>query len=141
MKFLLIILFPLYMIPVNAQEISSHQWQDRLLLVLAEDSTNENFRNQMKILKESRNGLQERKLVVYQILPGKYKKGISKEAPWHSSDDLFKKFKFPRSKFEVILIGLDGGQKLKESKTIPIQTIFSTIDAMPMRKAEMRKKG
>lgn len=129
------------MIPVNAQEISSHQGEDRLLLVLAEDSADEDFQKQMKILKESRKGLEDRKLVVYQIFPGKYKKGLNDEAPWRASGDLYKKFKSVNSKFEVILIGLDGGQKLKESNTLPVQAIFSTIDAMPMRKAEMRKKG
>lgn len=140
MKFLLIILFSLYMIPVEAQEIISHQWKDRLLLVLAEDSTDEDFENQMKILKENIKGLEERKLVVYQIFPGKYKKGLNDETPWRASGDLYKKFRSPNSKFEVILIGLDGGQKLKGSKTLPIQSLYSTIDTMPMREAEMREK-
>ena len=127
--------------PANAQDLNSHLWEDRLLLVLAEDATDENFQNQLKILRENSKGLEERKLVVYQILPGKFKKGLKEETQWQQNKDLYKKYKPGNSNFQIILVGLDGGQKLKESEVLPVQTIFNTIDAMPMRQAEIRKKG
>ncbi|MCE2611452.1 DUF4174 domain-containing protein [Flavobacteriaceae bacterium D16] len=41
----------------------------------------------------------------------------------------------------VLLIGKDGGIKLKKSFLVNPKTIFETIDRMPMRKAEIRNSG
>ena len=43
--------------------------------------------------------------------------------------------------FTVILIGNDGGEKLRSHQPISIDTLRSTIDAMPMRQEEMRQKS
>jgi hypothetical protein len=42
--------------------------------------------------------------------------------------------------FTVILIGKDGGEKLRAHQPISLDTLRSTIDAMPMRQEEMRSK-
>ena len=41
---------------------------------------------------------------------------------------------------DFILIGKDGSAKKTWMKTVPIEALFSTIDAMPMRRFEMRQK-
>jgi hypothetical protein len=38
--------------------------------------------------------------------------------------------------FTVLLIGKDGGEKLRQHTSIPIDK----LDAMPMRQAEMRRQ-
>ena len=40
--------------------------------------------------------------------------------------------------FTVILIGKDGGEKLRSHKPLTIDQLSNTIDAMPMRQQEMR---
>jgi len=40
--------------------------------------------------------------------------------------------------FTVILIGKDGGEKLRSHQPISLETLRSTIDAMPMRQQEMK---
>lgn len=40
--------------------------------------------------------------------------------------------------FAVVLIGKDGGEKLRSGEPIPWSTLTQTIDAMPMRKDEMK---
>ncbi len=42
--------------------------------------------------------------------------------------------------FAVILLGKDGGAKLRSDKPLPMQKLDATIDAMPMRKDEMRAR-
>jgi len=42
--------------------------------------------------------------------------------------------------FTVILIGKDGGEKLRSHQPISLDTLRSTIDAMPMRQEEMRSQ-
>ena len=41
----------------------------------------------------------------------------------------------------LILLGKDGGIKLKRNDRVKFEEIFSLIDSMPMRKDEMRQKG
>ena len=54
---------------------------------------------------------------------------------------LRKRFHVADGAFAVILVGKDGGEKLRSDKPIPWQVLQSTIDAMPMRQGEMRGKG
>ncbi len=42
--------------------------------------------------------------------------------------------------FTVILIGKDGGEKLRSHQPVSLDILRSTIDAMPMRQEEMRSK-
>ena len=48
------------------------------------------------------------------------------------------KYKVKKEAFVLILIGKDGGEKMRKEQPIQAATLFSTIDAMPMRQAEMR---
>jgi hypothetical protein len=54
---------------------------------------------------------------------------------------LRKHFDIPTKTFMLILLGKDGGIKLKRNDRVKLEEIFSLIDSMPMRKDEMRQKG
>jgi hypothetical protein len=56
-------------------------------------------------------------------------------------DALRKRFHVRPDAFAVILVGKDGGEKMRSDKPIPWETLEATIDAMPMRQTEMRTKG
>ena len=42
--------------------------------------------------------------------------------------------------FEVLLVGRDGGVKLRSKKPVAVSEIMALIDTMPMRQAEMKQK-
>jgi len=46
----------------------------------------------------------------------------------------------PPGQFMVILIGKDGGEKFRQDRNVELKEIFNIIDAMPMRRQEMKKK-
>ncbi len=77
-----------------------------------------------------RDGLAERNLVVMEAV------GTGPEAT-----ALRKRLRLPPEAFRAVLIGKDGGSKLVSEEPIPPQTLFATIDAMPMRKDEMRTRS
>lgn len=56
------------------------------------------------------------------------------------ADRGFKDWTNPDSGFEILLIGLDGGVKLRQDKVIDAETLFARIDAMPMRRQELENK-
>ena len=123
---------------VNAQNLSSHQWKDRILVVMTEDTLNNTFQQQLLELEKNIHGLKERKLFVYLIQPTEFKKGLLSKS-WQKNSTLFEKYKNSNSAFEIALIGLDGGIKLQQTDFLSCNKLFSMIDMMPMRRAEMKK--
>ena len=51
-----------------------------------------------------------------------------------------RRFHVAPADFTVILLGKDGGEKLRAHHPLTLQTLRSTIDAMPMRQQEMRSR-
>ena len=54
---------------------------------------------------------------------------------------LRKRFGVAGDEFAVILVGKDGGEKLRETEPLSTEALFGTIDAMPMRRREMERGG
>jgi hypothetical protein len=125
---------------MSAQELSSHKWKGRLLLILTTENSKSRHQEQIKILQDNIEGLEERKLVIYSVMPDRYKKGIGAES-WMKSARLNDYYRQEGKEFEVILIGLDGGVKFRQSEILSIEKLFATIDAMPMRRNEIRNKS
>jgi hypothetical protein len=46
-----------------------------------------------------------------------------------------------RATFEVLLVGKDGGVKLRRDRVVAPSEIAALIDTMPMRRDEMRRRG
>jgi len=122
----------------QAQTLKTLQWQNRLILVMADDTSNLNFKKQITHLTKNKEALTERKLIIYKVFPNQYSKGLE-IVELKSSNDLNKKYNPKQKPFKVVLIGLDGRVKLEQTEIITIEQLKSIIDAMPMRKNEMRK--
>lgn len=83
--------------------------------------------------------LEERKIIVYRVVENKVKDGFKADREWHTAS-VFKHEYQPQNKtFEIQLIGLDGGLKVRKSELLTIEELFETIDSMPIRQREMRK--
>jgi hypothetical protein len=101
-------------------------YQDkRMLLVFADNESNKLLKQQQDLLNAELNGLKERDVEV------KYFYAELNKAE-------FKKRNITVS-FTVILVGKDGGDKLRSLKPLSIQKLYNTIDAMPMRQSEMKR--
>ncbi|MFD2915624.1 DUF4174 domain-containing protein [Psychroserpens luteus] len=135
---ILILTFNLYM---KAQDLSKHQWKNRVLLIITENIEDQEFKNQIKKLQNNQKGLQNRKLIIYQMTPTHFKLGISEENEWIKRPELYNNLKSNDKTFEVILVGLDGGEKLRQNSVLTTDKLFSLIDGMPMRRAEIKNKN
>lgn len=62
---------------------------------------------------------------------------LGEQAVWQ----LQEKFEIDPANFVLILVGKDGGVKLRKEEYTLMSDIFDLIDSMPMRKQEMKKKG
>ena len=52
-----------------------------------------------------------------------------------------RKFAISEGAFSLILVGKDGGIKLKSGDQVDLTEVFELIDSMPMRQGEMQKKS
>ncbi len=132
---LFIVLFTMH--TAYSQDLSSHQWKDRIIILLTDDVTDKTYQKQIYELQKNEAGLQERKLIVYHVKPEHLKEGLS-STDWKKASYLFDKHKKTNSGFEFVLVGLDGGIKLQQSEFITCEKLFSIIDKMPMRRIEVR---
>lgn len=138
----ILLLLTFFSMDMSGQDIANHRWKNRLLLVVSKEYSNESLKQQLTVLNNCKQGLTERKLLTYQILPDKYKVSTSynNKRPWQSSSVLYEQFSGADSPFEIILIGLDGGIKLRKKGLLTCEELWSVIDKMPMRQAEIRRQ-
>ena len=100
-------------------DLKEYRWKARVAVVFGSDRL---AKKQREILKG--NGVKERDLVVLAGTPG-----------------MAKRFELSSSRaFAFVLVGKNGGVKLIRKKTpITREELFAIIDAMPMRRDEMRR--
>lgn len=121
------------------QDLSSHRWENRLLLILVEATDHPVYQDQISELNRDMAGVEDRRLIIYTIKQNEFATGLKKSA-WIPSDDLYTNYKQLDGEFEIILIGLDGGIKLRQAELLKNDKLFAFIDAMPMRRNELRKR-
>lgn len=129
-------------VDIYAQDMKEYQWKNRIIILKSGEAQNELFKAQLADLQSDPLGLVERKLVVFQLQDQSYRKGLMQIGEWQKVDNrkLLTIANEDMSKFEVILIGLDGGVKLQRSTILPKDELFAIIDGMPMRRSEIRNK-
>ena len=108
--------------------LAQHLWTSRVLVLSAPDEADPRLKGQREALASARAGTRERDLVVLEAV------GTGAEAT-----ALRRRLDLPAREFRAILVGKDGGAKLTASEPIPPQRLFATIDAMPMRRDEVRR--
>jgi hypothetical protein len=100
--------------------------EKRQLLIFADNINSRYLKDQQQILSADINGLTERDIEVKLFYAS-------------SDQEKFRK-KNIKSAFTIILVGKDGGDKLRSTKPLSLQKLYSIIDAMPMRKSEMKRR-
>ena len=140
LSFGLALLLTLFVSPqIKGQDLSDYRWEKRLVVLLADDEAQPYLEEQIKAFKTYPEGLEERKLQVITVKPNAFRIGIEKQA-WKPGGFLYKRYR-QQGSFAFILIGLDGGEKLRRQEVMPLKELYRIIDSMPMRAAEMRRKN
>ncbi|WP_298526696.1 DUF4174 domain-containing protein [uncultured Christiangramia sp.] len=136
----LLIILIFYGMTSKAQDLQQYQWENRIIVVYSNETELDLVSKQLDLLMEESNKLSERKLVVIQAQKDRYRTIFPENSEWVSSS-LKDELKISRkTEFEVFLLGLDGGIKLRQQEIVQTEKLFSLIDGMPMRKAEIKRK-
>ncbi|OGX81906.1 hypothetical protein BEN47_18855 [Hymenobacter lapidarius] len=113
------------------QTLRRHHWQKRVLLLASPTPDHPDFEAQKALLAAQQSGLATRDFLVLDLI-------------YTRLSDTDKQFLAQKTGvlpqgFAAVLIGKDGGVKLKSTRPIVPATLFGTVDKMPMRRQEMRR--
>ncbi|RMB54422.1 uncharacterized protein DUF4174 [Sphingomonas sp. PP-CE-3A-406] len=111
--------------------VTQMKWERRVLIVSAPTAGDPALAEQRRILVGWKIHAAARDLTVVEIV-GDTVRGASDPAA-----ALRRKYHLPAT-FTAVLIGKDGGEKLRSAKPFPAAALEATIDAMPMRQAGQR---
>ena len=100
--------------------LEHYQWRSRPLVIFAPSAQDTRYQKQIALLKQNPMALAERDIVV-----------LSDTDP--SQHGRLRAELDPQG-FEVVLVGKDGGMKMREKEPITAEVLFSTIDNMPMQR-------
>lgn len=118
-----------------------HQWNDRVILLFAPHPDHPDYREMAAELAESTDGIEERDLVIYHMFWER--KGLvgDKAIPTKVAEELRRERAVLKDAFTFILLGKDGGQKMRAEEAVSVKAVFDEIDSMPMRKKEMKEQA
>jgi hypothetical protein len=119
--------FLLLSFALPAQDLNSYRWKNRLVLVFAPEASHPLAMAQHQLLDAHQAGLTDRAVEVLWLNP-----------TLHQA--LYTQYRIDTRAFGVILVGKDGGEKLRSEKPVTAEALFGLIDAMPMRQAEVRRQ-
>ena len=117
-----------------------YQWKNRLILLFAESEDNGAYQQQMQYLDLQQSGLEDRDLLVFSFFADGTGKLEGKPMLEQDVLRIRNKYKVGDEAQLLILIGKDGGEKMRKDLPVQLMQVFGLIDQMPMRQREMRDK-
>jgi len=120
--------------------VKEHMWQQRVLIITAVSPTNVGYKEQNQILNSGKKGMKERDLVIYRLYTDHWLDPSKSPLNEKQAEAIYDRYDIPRNTFSVVLIGKDGGVKMRKNDLVTTKEIFDLIDSMPMRQQEMRRK-
>lgn len=130
--------------------MDQYRWKKRPLLVFAPSPEDARYRAQVDSLSQVGEGLADRDMVVIHCLAradaegryafvetdagGSFQRHLLEQ---RAQTELRDRYGDPG--FQVILVGKDGGVKLRSDQPVAVPRLFSFIDSMPMRRREMQE--
>ena len=118
----------------QAQHIKDYRWNYRLLFLSVTEDVPVTDSAAASLYNSETDAIEERDLLVFYI---------REQQVYDSKGDQYE-LEIPKNYYPIpggtVLVGKDGGVKLKLETIADPATIFTLIDGMPMRRAEIRRK-
>jgi hypothetical protein len=119
-----------------AAELSDYLWQRRPLLLFAPSESDPRLLETMRRIAASRCDFVDRDMVLGRIVSEGTSTLDGKVVDRNRAQKLFSDFGIGAESFSVVLIGKDGGEKLRVADVPEPEAFYAVIDGMPMRARE-----
>ena len=120
-----------------AAELSDYRWESRPLLLFAPTDSDPRLVETMRRIEASRCDFVDRDIVLGRIVTEGTSTLDGHVVDPTQAQRLVSEFGIGADSFSVVLIGKDGGEKLRVAGIPDLQAIYAVIDGMPMRGREM----
>ena len=125
----------------STTKLCSQNDTERRWLIIVADKKNPSFQQQIEWIEAEKESAIERKIGVILWNTDEITPIFNSPTKTIEPSDYLKSKISNDKKFEVILVGLDGGIKLRQDQPVTTDELFSLIDSMPMRQREMRRQN
>ena len=112
----------------SGDPLAPYLWKSRIIVAFARSASDPRLARQSKLFRDMGAGGRERDLVLVEAVGA---------AP--AAEVLRRRFDTGEP-FAAMLIGKDGGEKLRSDQPVGEAELFPLIDSMPMRREEMSRK-
>ena len=120
-----------------AAELGDYLWQARPLLVFAPTYSDPRLVETMRRIDATRCDFADRDMVLGRIVADGTSTLDGQVVDTAQAQRLFAQFGIGAGSFRVVLVGKDGGEKLRVNDVPDLAAIYAVIDGMPMRGREM----
>jgi hypothetical protein len=124
-----------------SMDLTKFLWKNRLLFLFAEDANDPFFKNLQSQIAAQKAEIDDRDLIVFEVPAQGPARMNTNPLDRKEADSIRNHFDTASNTFSLILVGKDGGIKLKREDCVDLSTVFGLIDSMPMRQNEMRQKS
>jgi len=114
-------------------DLNAYRWKNRLLMVFAPSKEDSGY---LSLVEE----MDDRDLLVFHLVEDQEDRFSDALLDQNIGDELRKRLSIDPGRFTFLLIGKDGGEKLRRTSSVDLSEIFSLIDVMPMRRREMQER-
>lgn len=113
----------------------------RLLLVFAPSASGERYAEQERLFAGKEVDFEDRDLLLIRLLEDGNGDAAGGPVTAEAAASARQEYGVEDGRFAVALVGKDGGVKIRADEPVPASEIFGRIDAMPMRRREIRERG
>lgn len=132
MSLLLLMVTPVFL---KAQKLSDYTWKHRIIILSDTDAEFKNAKPALTTISAYKEKLKDRDIILFLHRNGQlYNTGLKRTGVKTTAS-------VPKNFTGYLLIGKDGGIKAKKTYPIHPEDIFTLIDGMPMRRAEIKSKN
>ena len=121
-------------------DLTQFQWKNRLLFLIAPDASNPLFNKLQSEITKQLYEVEDRDLVIFEILEQGPSRMNTTPLDRQTANLIRDHFAVAPRSFTLILVGKDGGVKLKRTDQVDLTDVFGLIDSMPMRQNEIQQK-
>ena len=125
----------------DSVDLNAYQWKNRLLLLFASSEEDRAYLTLKKEIDRQAMEVKDRDLLIFYVLEGGESRLGQKRLNPDQALFLWKRLSVTSGRLTIILIGKDGGEKIRQEFPLDLKEIFAIIDSMPMRQQEIKKKS
>lgn len=120
--------------------LTDHRWSRRILVLGATSADDADLERQLDAVRATASGFAERDMLLVVVLEDGASQAGERVLSAAEASGVRRALGLPQGTFSLRLVGKDGGVKRATDAFVPMGDMFAQIDAMPMRRAEMRER-